>query len=173
MPIPELAEIPVRSAAELTRRWAELLEPPRFAARSLWVTWFGADGRQVPIVMPIDELPDRPSGTTLSGLLQLHEAVVTEHLGGCGHLAMALCRPGRSGPTHDDLAWAVAIREAVAESVPDVAHVRTTWSLHLAAGGAVRALVDAPDGLCASVDGVSVRPAEPSAQEAPPRPMHG
>jgi hypothetical protein len=146
MPIPELAETPVRSAAELTRRWMQLLDPPTFAARSLWVTWLGPDGRQLPIVMPVDELPDRPSSATLSGLLQLSDAVLTEHLGGRGHLAMALCRPGRPTPAHDDLAWAAAIRDALPDAQTDVHEARTTWSLHLAAGGAVRALVDAPDG---------------------------
>jgi hypothetical protein len=145
MPIPELAETPVRSAADLTRRWSDLLGPPRFAARSLWLTWFGADGRQVPIVMPVDDLPDRPSGTALTGLLQLHEAVATEHLGGRGHLAMALCRPGRPTPTHGDLAWAAAFRETLGDSLQDAGDMRMTWSLHLAADGGVRALVDPSD----------------------------
>jgi hypothetical protein len=36
---PPRADVPIRSADELTQRWAELLEPPIFGARSLWLSW--------------------------------------------------------------------------------------------------------------------------------------
>ena len=41
---PPLADVPIRSADELTSRWAALLDPPMFGARSLWLMWLGATG---------------------------------------------------------------------------------------------------------------------------------
>src|SRR3712207_6339450 len=98
MTTPPLAQVPVRSDAELTRRWAALLEPPVFAARSLWLMWLTPDGRSLPIVVPVDDLPESPELLTLRGLADVHDAV-TEGVD-VAHLAMALCRPGRSAVTH-------------------------------------------------------------------------
>jgi hypothetical protein len=132
MTIPALAEVPVRSADELTARWYSLLDPPEFAARSLWLTWFGTDGRQAPVVVPVDDVPLVPGVETLIGLRQLHELMLFDLLGGRGRLAMALCRPGSGSPTPDDEAWVEALRELLDDA---------SWSLHLAADGVVVPLV--------------------------------
>ena len=105
---PPLADVPIRSADELTQRWAELLEPPIFGARSLW-------------------------------LRQVHDGVTDAHLDGEGHLAMALCRPGRSEITVSDDEWAEEFR-----AMFDDGQIDGTWSLHLAAGGTVVPLVNPP-----------------------------
>ena len=134
MTTPPLAQVPVRSAAELTRRWAALLDPPVFAARSLWLMWLTADGRSLPIIVPIDELSAVPDLLTLSGLADFHEAV-TEGVD-VAHLAMALCRPGPAGITDDDEEWA----EALSDLLPD--RIECTWSLHLAAAGRVVPVIE-------------------------------
>ena len=136
---PPLADVPVRTAAELTRRWMTMLDPPVFGARSLWLTWLDADGRMLPVVIPVDDIPLVPDAGMLQGLLQLHDAVTAEHLGGEGHLAMALCRPGRPAITADDDEWAEALRELL-----DGGQIDGTWSLHVAAAGAVLPIVDLP-----------------------------
>lgn len=136
---PPLADVPIRSADELTRRWITLLDPPVFGARSLWLSWFGADGRMLPVVVPVDELPLVPEPATLMGLRQLHDSITAEQLGGDGHLAMALCRSGEPLITEDDDEWAEALR-----SMLDDGQIDGSWSLHLAAGGRVVPLVEAP-----------------------------
>lgn len=138
MPTPHLARIPVRTPAELTRRWADLLAPPTFADRSLWLAWVDADGRMPPLVVPVDDVPPEPDPRLVEGLLVLHDTVVDERLGDGGHLALALCRPGRPSPTGDDQRWADGLRATLG------ARVAGTWSLHLAAGGRVTPLVDPP-----------------------------
>jgi hypothetical protein len=137
MPSPELLQTPVRSAVELTARWADMLEPPVFGARQLWLAWVGDDGLMLPIVTPIDDIPLRPEPDLLPGLRSLHEAVAGSQAGRM-HLALALCRPGRPAVLPDDAAWAEALREEVG------AHVDGTWSLHLAAGGSVLPIVNPP-----------------------------
>ena len=62
----------------------------------------------------------------------MHEGISAEHLDGEGHLAMALCRPGRPEITEDDDGWAEALREVL-----DDGQIDGTWSLHLAAAGRV------------------------------------
>ena len=71
-----LPQVPVRSAADLTQRWTRLLAPPEFTARSLWLAWFDDAGHQLPVVMPVDDLPLRPDRRVLPGLVRLHDAVV-------------------------------------------------------------------------------------------------
>jgi hypothetical protein len=138
MPSPDLTEIPVRTPTQLTRRWADLLEPPVFGARSLWLAWVAADGLMPPVIVPVDDVPPVPDRPMLDGLLHLHAAVVEQRLGAGGHLALALCRPGAPRPTAEDERWADALRAAL------TARIAESWSLHLAAGGEVTPLVDPP-----------------------------
>jgi hypothetical protein len=136
---PSLADIPVRSADELTSRWTSLLDPPVFGARSLWLMWLDADGRMLPVVIPVDDVPPVPDPAMLAGLRRMHDGVADEHLDGEGHLAMALCRPGRPEITEDDDEWAEALRDQL-----DDGQIDGTWSLHLAAAGTVVPIVDLP-----------------------------
>ncbi len=135
---PSLTDVPIRSSLALTRRWADVLQPPVFGRRSLWLTWLGTDGLQAPLVVPIDDLPVRPDRPRIAGLLDVHRQVA-DHLGDAdAHLAMALCRPGEPVATADDTAWASALHELLDDVLDG------TWSLHLAAAGRVEPLVDAP-----------------------------
>jgi hypothetical protein len=137
---PPLADVPIRSADDLTARWTTLLNPPVFGRRSLWLTWVGTDGRMLPVVVPVDDIPLIPEPAMLMGLRQVHDSILEEQLGGEGHLAMALCRPGRPEITGDDDEWAEALRSAL-----DDGQIDGTWSLHVAAGGQVITLVKAPE----------------------------
>ncbi|WP_369140996.1 hypothetical protein [Modestobacter versicolor] len=133
-----LSDVPVRSAADLTRRWHTVLAPPVFGGRSLWLAWFDRDGRMLPVVVPVDELPRLPDHETLRGLLSLHDAVTEQTDCADGHLAIALCRPGTGVLTADDDEWAEALREDLDDGIDG------TWSLHLAAGGSVLPVVAPP-----------------------------
>jgi hypothetical protein len=127
---------PVTSPVELTARWSGLLDPPVFAARSLWLAWMAPDGLMLPMVLPVDDLPDLPEPRMLAGLRTLHEAVAGTS--GPLHLALALCRPGAPAVDADDVVWSEALRAGLGERVDG------TWSLHLAAGGEVTPVVDPP-----------------------------
>lgn len=133
-----LADVPIRSAAELTERWATLLAPPRFGARSLWLLWLGGDGRMLPVVIPVDHVERRPDATLVAGLLEVHRGVAEQFLDGHAHLAMALCRPGGPRMADDDAAWVAEL------PVMFGADLAGTWSLHLAAGGEVTELRGRP-----------------------------
>src|SRR3954469_19854164 len=136
---PPLAAAPIRSAAELADHWTALLDPPIFGSRSIWLMWLQDDGRPLELIIPMEDLPRLPDHPMLFGLLSLHEAVSDTHLDGGGHLAMALCRPGRPEITEDDDAWVDALSEVLDDRIDG------SWSLHLAAGGRVTALIGLPE----------------------------
>ena len=138
---PALPDVPVRSTLALTRRWIALLQPPTFRTRALWLAWFDAEGRQSPVLIPVDDLPVTPEPAMFEGLRLLNETVVSAQLGGDGHLAMALCRSGETVVSDSDDEWVDALAEVFDELVGQ------TWSLHLAAGGRVELLVEPAGGL--------------------------
>ena len=133
---PLLSDVPVRSAEELTHRWEALLDPPEFDGRSLWLAWLDSDGRMLPALLPVDGLPELPDMDLLEGVRRVHNGVAAQHLQHGGHLAVALCRPGLPDVTEQDVLWAEAMREAL-DGMP-----LPSWSLHLAAGGAVTDLTE-------------------------------
>lgn len=133
-----LADVPISSAAELTERWSTLLTPPVFGARSLWLLWIDDDGRMLPVVMPVDDVEARPDKGVVAGLLEMHRGVAEQFLGGSAHVAMALCRPGEPEMTDDDAAWVAELAVAFGPESDE------SWSLHLAADGAVTELIRSP-----------------------------
>ena len=132
---PPAIDVPIRSAQELTAHWIALLDPPIFGARSLWLMWLQDDGRPLPVIMPVDDIPRVPDHAMLGGLLSVHDGVSDDHLDGGGHLALALCRPGRPEITEDDDCWLEALAEVLDDALDG------NWSLHLAAAGRVTPLV--------------------------------
>jgi len=135
---PPAIDVPIRSAEELTAHWTALLDPPIFGARSLWLMWLHDDGLPLPLIIPVDDIPRVPDHAMLGGLLSVHDGVSSDHLGGGGHLAMALCRPGRPEITEDDDCWLEALAEVLDDALDG------NWSLHLAAAGRVQPLVGLP-----------------------------
>lgn len=135
MTTPALASAPVRSADELTLRWRTFLQPPAFRSRSLWLSWFDAEGRQSPVVVPVENLPMSPDPRMFPGLRELNGALA-ESLGRGCHLALALSRPGPATVQDSDDEWVAALAEVFDELVDQ------TWSLHLAAGGKLLPLVE-------------------------------
>ncbi len=139
MTTPALTDAPVRSPLALTRRWISLLQPLTFETRSLWLGWFDAQGRQSPVLVPVDDLPVTPDPSMFESLRLLNETVVAAQLGDGSHLAMALRRPGEAVVSDSDDEWVDALSEVFDGLVGQ------TWSLHLAAGGRVEELVGPPE----------------------------
>jgi hypothetical protein len=135
---PALADVPVRSSLALTRRWVHLLSPLSSSGRTLWLAWLDPDGRQSPVLAPVEDIPARADRRLAAGLLHVHDEVANQLPGDDVHLAMALCRPGEPAPTEDDDEWVSAFHEVLDSALDG------SWSLHLAAGGRVEPLVEAP-----------------------------
>jgi hypothetical protein len=122
---------PVRSDAELTRRWQELLQldgsPSR---RALFLAWLRPDGTMVPLLFPVDDVPLEPDRAALTNLVELHATVAeSEDVEPAElHLAMLLERRGPASLGPDDHAWCSAIKAVVRD------RNGIDWSVHVGNG---------------------------------------
>jgi hypothetical protein len=91
---------PVRTAAELQRRWETLLGSWGFDFESVWVGWFDERDIQIPHLMPIDHIPEQFDAGVAKNLFRLAMTVV--HEGPATSIAMALTRPGSDAITPVD-----------------------------------------------------------------------
>lgn len=104
-----------------------------YGRRSLWLIFLDADGDQLPIVMPIDDVPARPDLALLDNLGAILRQVcdADRHV---ASVAMLLSRPGSDSATAADWTWARELERVLARAkVP-------TWPLHLATGDLVQRL---------------------------------
>lgn len=124
---------PITDVDGLRQRWRSLMGVGGFGRRSLWLIYLDADGAQLPIVMPIDDVPARPDRTLLDNLgailRQVRDADKHVH-----SVALLLSRPGTDSATAADWTWAREVQRVLTRSgVP-------TWPLHLATGDTVQRL---------------------------------
>jgi hypothetical protein len=113
--LPTLATIPLTDDDQLTQRWADLLTPGPVGARTLWLAWLRLDGTMPPVLVPIEDMPERATAAGLRGVPELHAAVAG--LDGVDpdelHLTMALERPGPVGDEIDE-EWSEVVEHEVA-----------------------------------------------------------
>lgn len=132
----EVQDLPIRCEADVERLWRSLIGEPGFTRRQLWLVLVCADGRPVPHLMQVDDVPEMP-GDALARLLEMCRQVDEE----CG-VAVLLVRPGREDLTASDRAWGAALLAAARSTGV------SCWPLHVANDVAVR--VVAPDDLADS-----------------------
>ena len=123
---------PVLSNEDLRQRWRSLMGDGGFGRTSLYLIWFEPSGRQMPLVMPIDDLDESFDQAGARQLMWVAENAVKDvpDLS----LAMAFTRPGSSMITERDRLWGRALQEAIAATPIKV------WPLHLCTENVVRPL---------------------------------
>jgi hypothetical protein len=124
---------PVHTDSELLVRWRQLMGPWGFDRRSPWLLWFDADGFQLPIVVPVDDIPDLPDDLFLTNLVYVVDQIVQAEGDGTT-VAFTLSRPGSSRLTDSDRTWARELRAHA-----DRAGIALR-PVHLATHGSVRPL---------------------------------
>lgn len=129
----------VRTNAELTRLWEEMMGTGGFARRSIWHIFFHADGQMCPVILPIDDIPLEPDALMLDNLVHVVGEVM--RLSDVASLAVLLSRPGEPAMSVDDRRWARAIHAVFAPKLQ-------LWPIHLATTD--RLQIFAPDDLIAA-----------------------
>lgn len=124
---------PVRTDDELHDRWQLLLRDETFEERTLWVTWYDERSVQLPVVVPVDQIPSSPDVDFLDKLATVMQGVLGQVDG--GWVSLALARPGSGLITSDDRAWADQVRSTLTR------HTLAGRPLFLATSGRVRQLV--------------------------------
>jgi hypothetical protein len=104
---------PLRTDADVLRRIEQLIEPAARLRQSLWLFFLDGDQQQLPVVAPIDDIPDEPDLELVGNLC----FIVSEVLGDSepeGSVVMVLTRPGPVIPDTADQAWRDSLSAAAA-----------------------------------------------------------
>lgn len=108
---PTSDEAPVATEEDVLSRVDRAVDPASRRRQSLWLFFLDGDGAMLPVVVPVDDVPDRPDASSTDSLCD----VVTQVLGTSepeGSVVMALTRPGPATVSDVDRAWHRALRES-------------------------------------------------------------
>ena len=106
--------VPVRTDEDVLRRIDLLVDQNARQLRSIWLLFLSASGIQLPVVVPIDSVPEYPDLTTARSLCWVIAEALREHVPG-GHAIVVLTRPGAGAAGHADLDWAATLHRAAAD----------------------------------------------------------
>ncbi len=136
LPSPD-AHPPVHTQADLESFWRRLMGDLGFSRTTLWLVMLDDAGKVLPTIVPIDDIPSRPTDA-IERLTELLSHLVPPG----GSVAFLLTRPGPDGPiTLPERAWTRALG-IVSGNVG-----ARTWPVHRANDQALRACT--PDDLAA------------------------
>jgi hypothetical protein len=102
---PSPVHLPVSDAQGLADRVGELL--PVAVRRQLWTLFFDDDDVQLPMMVPLEGIPDRPSPSAVRSWGLALEAVVAEF--DVAWVSFVVERPGGAEETESDTAWCEAL----------------------------------------------------------------
>src|SRR5215469_109084 len=103
--------VPLRTDEDVLRRIDLLVDQDARQERSIWLLFLSASGVQLPVVVPIDGVPERPDLTTARSLCWVIAEALRDNVPG-GHAIVVLIRPG-AGPAGDaDQDWATTLHRA-------------------------------------------------------------
>jgi hypothetical protein len=106
----QAAEEPLLTELDMRRRIEELLAPAVNAGQ-LWVLFLDSRRRQLPLMIPIEDMPSLPDEASLTALMTaLHNLDET-----FASIVLVLERLGTDAVANADRRWAAALRHAAAE----------------------------------------------------------
>jgi len=103
--------VPLRTDEDVLRRVDLLINPDARLERSIWLLFLSASGVQLPVVVPIDGVPEQPDLTTARSLCWVIAEALRNNVPG-GHAIVVLTRPGSGSADDADRAWAIALHRA-------------------------------------------------------------
>jgi hypothetical protein len=104
---------PIRTDAEVLHRIGQLIDPAARMQQGLWLFFLDRHARQMPVVVPIDDVPDDPEPELVGNLCW----IIAEVLGDAepeGSVVIALTRAGVAQAEGADLRWHEHLLDAAA-----------------------------------------------------------
>ncbi|MGH3303424.1 MAG: hypothetical protein ACRDOK_17430 [Streptosporangiaceae bacterium] len=96
--------VPVRTDDDVLRRVDLLLDENARQLRSVVLLFLDADGVQLPVVVPIDDVPERPDPMLAGTVCWLIAEALAEYASG-GSAVVVLTRPAGARPDDADRGW--------------------------------------------------------------------
>lgn len=106
--------VPLNTDADLLGRIDSVVGQDLRRRRSLWVLFLSGDGAQLPVVVPIDDVPERPDPELVGSLFGIIASVLQDAAPD-GSAAFALTRPGSGIMCDSDRYWVRSLHDAAAE----------------------------------------------------------
>jgi len=100
-PASDLLAIPVNTDQDVLDRVAALIDPAARRLRTLWLFFFAPDGSQANLVVPIDDVPERPAAGMIGNICYIASEALTQ-IGSGGSVVITLSRPGTKRLTESD-----------------------------------------------------------------------
>jgi hypothetical protein len=96
---------PIRSVSDLDRWWRSVKGPWGFSRPQIWCAVLGPGGELTPILIKVEDCPDRPDPDMIGYLFERLAAMVEDQVPG-GSVAVMFARPGGDDHREDDRRWA-------------------------------------------------------------------
>ncbi len=106
---------PLETDADVIHRVDRLVGADARRDRSLWLLFLAADAVQLPVVVPIDEVPADPDPATAGSICEVVARVLDDAAPG-GSVVIALVRDNGRGLNDSDQQWLTALRAAAART---------------------------------------------------------
>jgi hypothetical protein len=106
--------VPLRTDEDVLRRIDLLIDQDARQLRSIWLLFLAASGVQLPVVVPIDGVPEYPDLTTARSLCWVVAEALRENVPG-GHAVVVLTRPGAGVADDADRDWARTLHRAAGD----------------------------------------------------------
>jgi hypothetical protein len=110
---PRVSLDPVHTDSDVLLRIQQLIEPAVRKRHSLWLFFLDRNQQQLPVVVPIDDVPDDPDPELVGNLCWIIAEVLGDHEPE-GSVVFALTRPGTASPDGFDRIWHDRLRDAAA-----------------------------------------------------------
>jgi hypothetical protein len=104
---------PVRTDPEVRDRVKQLIEPYVRLRHSLWLFFLDGNDVQLPVVVPINDVPDDPEPELVGNLCWIIAEVLGENEPE-GSVVITLTRPGPAVPDDADRIWHDRLRDGAA-----------------------------------------------------------
>jgi hypothetical protein len=95
---------PLCTDRDVLLRVDALVDQPSRLRRSLWLLFLSGDGVQLPVAVPIDDVPERPDATLVANLCDVIAQVLAD-AAPTGSAVIALTRAGDETVDESDRSW--------------------------------------------------------------------
>jgi len=130
---PDLLAIPVITDQDVLDRVAAIIDPAARRGRTLWLFFLDTEGSQANLVVPIDDVPERPAAGMIGNVCYIASEALAQSPPGSS-VVITLSRPGTTRLTDSDRYFLRALQHGAST------HATSVRMLCLATPAGVRKL---------------------------------